>query len=102
MNSAPAIKEPAPICGVLSLAAPFVSVAIALVVDKVFQITYPGDQGRFFVAAWVMLPIFGGLVGGMVLAGLAAVRGEKLAVLRWVGFLLNAGPLAYWMIASHL
>src|SRR5437867_5483246 len=66
------VEKRAPICGVLSVAAPFASVAVALFVDKVVRILYPGDEGRFFILAYVMLPIICGMIAGMVLAYFAA------------------------------
>jgi len=48
----------------------------------------------------VALPIFCGMVGGMILAGAAAVRDEKWSALRWIGYLVNAGPFLYAVIAS--
>jgi hypothetical protein len=74
---------------------------IARLADVAFVRHAPQDAG-FELMAYVALPLFGSLLCGVVLAGAAAIRDEKHSLLRWIGFLVNAGPLIYAMVASHL
>jgi hypothetical protein len=94
------VKRRAPVCGILSVVAPFASVGVALLVDRIVRVKYPGDEGRFFIIAWIGLPIVCGMIGGMVLAGTAALRDEKWSALPWIGYLVNAGPFLCAVIAS--
>ena len=73
---------------------------LAFIGDKVARRLYQGDEGMFSALAYVALPMLGGLLCGMILAGAAAMRDERWSALRWIGFLFNAGPLIYAMIAS--
>ena len=91
-----------PICGFLSVIAPVLSVACAFIGDKVSRFVYQGDEGRLFAVAFVGFPLIVGLIAGTVLAGAAAKREERWSALRWIGFLVNAGPLLYILIASSI
>ena len=95
------LKKRAPVCGILSLTAPFASLALAFLGDRTARTLYHGDEGMFSAMAHVALPIVGGLKGGILLAGLAALRDEKWSALRWIGFLLSAAPLVYVMLAAR-
>lgn len=95
-------ERPTPICSILSLAAPFAGVTLAFLGDRLFRILHPNDQGWLSGVAFVVLPIFGALITGTLLAGVAAMREEKWTVLRWVALFLNAGPLVIAIIASSL
>jgi hypothetical protein len=95
-------QQHGPICGFLSVTAPVLSVACAFIGDKVSRLIYPGDDGRLFAVAFVGLPLIVGLIAGTILAGAAARREERWSALRWIGFLVNAGPLVYILIASSM
>ena len=97
---AKSVDRRAPVCGILSVAAPFASLPAGLVADKAFQILYPNDQGWLSGIAFVALPILGCFIGGLILSGAAALRVERYSVLGWIGLLLNAAPLSYLMMAA--
>jgi hypothetical protein len=93
------VERRAPLCGVLSLAAPFAGFALACLVDRVYVRHAPLDAG-FQLMAYVFFPIYGSVLCGLILAGAAALRHEKLWALRWIGFLVNASPFLYAIVAS--
>jgi len=100
-NSSNTGDKRAPLCGALSVAAPFVAVAAGSF--ALFYVrSHPSGSMRLDHLALVGLPTFGSLVCGLILAGAAAVRNERLWALRWIGFVVNGGPLLYLMIASAL
>ena len=93
------VEKRAPICGILSVAAPLGSFLVFLIADKTFRVLYPNDQGWLSGIAFVALPTLGCLFGGLVLAGVAALRTEKYSALSWIGLILNAAPFLYTFIA---
>ena len=95
------LKKRVPICGVLSVTAPVLGFATARFVDVAVVRHAPPGAG-FELIAYIALPLIGSLICGMLLAGAAAFRDEKYFALRWIGFLVNAGPLFFLIIASHL
>jgi hypothetical protein len=96
------VAKPAPICGVLSIAAPFVGAGVACLAYLVYDppSRYPNE--RFHAGVWLVLLIYSSIISGMILAAIAAVRGEKCRALPWIGFLLSAGPFLYAVVASSL
>jgi hypothetical protein len=94
------VKKRIPLCGALSVIAPALGVAVARLADVVFVRHAPPDQG-FELMAYVALPLIISLLCGIVLAAVAAIRDERYSVLRWLGFLVNAGPLFYVFVGSH-
>ena len=91
----------APWCGILSVASPLAGIGASLLV-MVYVRSRPPESMDLGLMALGALPTFASLLCGMILAGAAAVRQEKLWALRWIGFLVNAGPFAYIVVASHL
>jgi hypothetical protein len=92
----------APLCGILSVASPLIGFAASLLVMAYVRSRPPESGMDLGLLALGALPTFASLLCGMILAGAAAVREEKLWALRWIGFLVNAGPFLYAVVASHL
>ena len=91
----------APLCGVLSVASPFIGFAAAwLVMDYIRS--RPPESMQLGLLALGALPIYASCLCGLILAGAAAVREEKFSALRWIGFLVNAGPFLYAVVVSYL
>jgi hypothetical protein len=44
--------------------------------------------------------VYGSFMSGLILTCVAVARDEKYWVLPWIGFLVNAGPFLYALIAS--
>ena len=88
-------EKRAPICGILSVAMPFASVPVAFLAIAVFRNLYPNDEGWLSGIGFVALPVIGCFFGGMILAGIAALRDEKWRVLPWIGVILNSAPFIY-------
>jgi len=95
------IEKRSPVFGILSVTSPFAGIALALIADRLVRVLYPGDTGRFFALSYVALPVYAGLMGGMILAGVATVRNEKWPLLQWVGYLLSALPILYAIFGSR-
>lgn len=90
-----------PLCGVLSVVSPLIGFAAAwLVMDHIRS--HPPESMNLGLLALGALPIYASLLCGLILAGAAAVREEKFWALRWIGFIVNAGPFLYALVASHL
>jgi hypothetical protein len=88
----------APVCGVLSMAAPFASGGIGFIAQEVYGFLYPRDDHMFSGLAFIVFPIFGCFIAGILLAGVAALRDERWWLCRWVGWCLNAAPFLYGLV----
>jgi UDP-N-acetylmuramyl pentapeptide phosphotransferase/UDP-N-acetylglucosamine-1-phosphate transferase len=101
METAPQLVDKrAPICGGMAIAAPFVGVAVALLADRGYDAPSRPEDEAWRVAVWLVLLVYGSIMSGLILTCVAVARDEKYWVLRWVGFLVNAGPFLYAVIAS--
>ena len=90
-----------PVCGALSLITPFISILLAWLGGLLVQrLQSRGEVDFGFVPMVLVLPLIGGFLLGMLLAGLAAWRDEKCRPLYWFGFLVNVLPLAFAILKS--
>ncbi len=89
------IAKRAPICGIASILAPLAAVAAGCAGLQLFRFFYPNDDGWLSGLGFVFLPAYGCILGGIILAGIAARRDEKWWLLPWIGVLLNASPFIF-------
>ena len=94
MDGKPESKR-APVCGVLSVAAPFVSAAVFYVVRKIFISLRPNDDNMLYGIAFIGLPVVGCFFAGLILATFATLGREKWPTFPLIGLLLNSSPLLY-------
>jgi hypothetical protein len=85
----------APICGILSVVAPFASGVVFYLANKTYKFFYPNDDHSLSGIAFVGLPVIGCLFAGLLLSGISGWRNEKWRHLQWIGLLLNALPIIY-------
>ena|SRR5216684_2998432 len=95
-------EKACPICGVLSIAAPFIGAAFACLCYLASAPLSHYTDESFRVGVWLVLLIYSSILCGMILAAIAAVREEKYRALSWIGFLLSAGLFLYAAVASSL
>jgi hypothetical protein len=99
MTSEEGISEKrAPVCGVLSVAATFASVVVFFLGQEVYGFFYQRDDHMFSGLAFIVFPIFGCFMAGIILAGVAALRDERWWGLRWIGWGLNVAPFLYGLV----
>jgi hypothetical protein len=99
MTSEEGISEKrAPVCGILSMAAPFASGGAGFIAPKVYEFLYPRDDHMFSGLAFIMISIFGCFIAGILFAGVAALRDERWWLCRWIGWCLNVAPFLYGFV----
>jgi hypothetical protein len=98
-NEAETSEKCTPVFGILSLLSPFAGVGLALIAREADRHFYPNDDSLASMAI-PGLAIFGGLIGGVIMSIIAAVRDERWRALGWIGFLLNAIPIVCLFIFS--